>query len=231
MATIYENGTYLEQTRTWHAEDSPWKAQHIAEMLRRNHVNPTSICEVGCGAGEILSVLASDLGKDVQYYGYEISPQAFEICRQKSNENLHFYLKDLLTSEGDSFDVLMAIDVLEHVEDYMGFLRKLKSKATFKIFHIPLDMSVQTVLRISPILGLRNTVGHLHYFTKETALATLRDTGYEIMDCVFTKSAIELPNRNWRETLLKWPRRLLFSLHENFTARVLGGFSLLVLAR
>jgi len=227
---MYEDGTYLEHSHTWHQEDSPWKAKHIAELLRRNNVMAESICEIGCGGGEILNCLAGEFGKRLKCYGYEISPQAFGICSQKESENLHFFLKDAL-SEEESFDVAMAIDVFEHVEDYLGFLRKMKTKATFKVFHIPLDLSVQTVLRMSPILGQRAAWGHLHYFTKETALASLRDTGYEIVDCVFTKSAIELPNRNWKETLLKWPRRLLYFVHKDIAARVLGGFSLLVLTR
>jgi cyclopropane fatty-acyl-phospholipid synthase-like methyltransferase len=229
--SIYQDGTYLEHSNTWHEEDSSWKARHIADLLRRNGVAPSSICEVGCGAGGILDSLADDLGKGIQYYGYEISPQAFEICRKKSNENLQFFLEDILSVEGEAFDVMMAIDVFEHVEDYIGFLRKLRSKASFKVFHIPLDISVQTVLRMSPILGQRTSWGHLHYFTKETALATLRDTGYEILDCVFTKSAIELPNRNWKEALLKWPRQLFYFLNKDLAARVLGGFSLLVLTK
>jgi len=109
-------------------------------------------------------------------------------------------------------------------------LRKMKTKATFKVFHIPRPVRTDCPSHV-PHLGQRAAWGHLHYFTKETALASLRDTGYEIVDCVFTKSAIELPNRNWKETLLKWPRRLLYFVHKDIAARVLGGFSLLVLTR
>jgi len=230
-STMYKDGTYLEHSPSWHEEDSPWKAKHIADLIRRNNVAPRSICDVGCGAGGILASLADDLGQTVQYIGYDISPQAFEICTKKAKENLRFHLGDFLRVEGEHFDVVMAIDVFEHVEDYMGFLRRLRSKGTFKVFHIPLDLSLQTVFRISPILGQRATWGHLHYFTKETALATLKDTGYEIVDCVFTKSAIELPNRKWKEKLLKWPRRVFYRVHQDLAARVLGGFSLLVLAK
>jgi hypothetical protein len=74
------------------------------------------------------------------------------------------------------FDIVMAIDVFEHVEDYFGFLRKLRGKAEYKIFHIPLELSVQSVLRSSIIIEGRKSVGHIHYFTKETALETLKDT-------------------------------------------------------
>jgi 2-polyprenyl-3-methyl-5-hydroxy-6-metoxy-1,4-benzoquinol methylase len=60
-------------------------------------------------------------------------------------------LKDFLEEKDTYFDVVMAIDVFEHVEDYLGFIRRLRVKGEYKVFHIPLDLSVQTVLRVSPI--------------------------------------------------------------------------------
>jgi len=130
-----------------------------------------------------------------------------------------------------TFDLVMAIDVFEHVEDYFGFLRKLKNRGTYKIFHIPLDLSVQSVLRSSPILKERSSVGHIHYFTKETALETLRDTGYEVVDYFYTNSSLELKNRGWKANLMKLPRALFYSIHKDLSVRIFGGFSLLVLAK
>jgi len=228
--TVYENGTYLDNNPTWHAEDSSWKARQIEKILKKNNVAPSTICEVGCGSGEILNCLANSYDSNVDFSGYEISPQAFEICKTKEKQNLHFFLTNLLDKEHVSFDVIMAIDVFEHVDDYLGFLRKFKAKGKYKVFHIPLDISVQTVLRCSPILKERNTVGHIHYFTKETALAALKDTGYDVIDYFYTTGSLELPNRGWKANLLKLPR-LLFYIHQDLTVRILGGFSLLVLAK
>ncbi|MBW2324771.1 MAG: class I SAM-dependent methyltransferase [Deltaproteobacteria bacterium] len=200
-------------------------------MLKSNNIIPSRICEIGCGAGEILNCLANEYGDDVVFSGYDISPQAFEICRKKEKQNLHFFLKDLLDEEAISFDVVMAIDVFEHVEDYFGFLRKLKKKGTYKIFHIPLDLSVLTVLRSTPILKGRQSFGHIHYFTKETALATLKDTGYEVVDYFYTRAFLKLPRyRGWKINLMKLSRSLCFSLHHDLAVRILGRFSLLVLA-
>jgi cyclopropane fatty-acyl-phospholipid synthase-like methyltransferase len=228
--TIYEEGTYFKKNPTWHEEDSPWKAEQITRMLKIHNIIPSRVCEVGCGAGEILSCLANNLGDGVMFYGYDISPQAFELCGKKEKHNVRFFLRDLF-DEDVTFDVVMAIDVFEHVEDYFGFLRKLKGKGIYKIFHIPLDLSVQTVLRSSPILRNRSLVGHIHYFTKETALATLKDTGYEVVDYFYTSSRLELPNLDWKANLMKLPRRIFFSLHHDLAVRILGGWSLLVLAR
>jgi cyclopropane fatty-acyl-phospholipid synthase-like methyltransferase len=230
-ATIYEDGTYLLNNPTWHEEDSPWKAKQIGRILRANNIKPATICEVGCGAGGILDCLAQDFDKNVAYTGYELSAAAFAMCQKKERPGLSFFKKDLF-EEGDAkFDVVMAIDVIEHVEDYIGFLRKLRARGKYKVLHIPLDLSVQTVLRSSPLLRGRQAVGHIHYFTKETALATLKDTGYEVVDSLYTGGSLELPNRGWRANLMKAPRAVLFSIHRDLTVRLLGGYSLLVLAK
>lgn len=229
--SIYTDGTYLAGHGSWHQEDSPWKARHIKAILERNGIDFTSLCEVGCGAGEILNVLFRSLPGGKQLYGYEISPQAFALCRSKTWDGLTFRLGDLLAESEASFDVLLAIDVFEHVEDYLGFLKRLKPKSTYKVFHIPLDLSVQSVLRVRPILKLRRDVGHLHYFTKETALETLRYAGYDIIDHCFTATAVDLPNRGWKADLTRLPRRALFALSPDWAARLLGGYSLMVLAK
>jgi hypothetical protein len=116
------------------------------------------------------------------------------------------------------------------VEDYMGFLQKLKGKARYTIFHIPLNLSVQTVFRKNRLIYARKKVGHIHYYTKETALATLEDTGYRIIDHFYTAGSIDLPDKKLRTRLAKFPRKFFFKLNEDLTVRVLGGYSLMVLA-
>jgi hypothetical protein len=230
MRKIYEDGTYLDNNPLWHEEDSQWKANKIRNIIENNSLKPEKICEVGCGAGEILNQLSYQYGDSVEFFGYEISPQAFELCSKKSKRNLIFKLSDLLEDGDSHYDIAMAIDVFEHVENYFDFLRKLKGKAEYKIFHIPLELSVQSVLRSSPIIRGRRSFGHIHYFTKETALATLEDTGYEIVDYFYTAGSLELPNRGWKANVLKIPRKLAFSANRDFAVRFLGGYSLMVLA-
>lgn len=229
IAPIFKDGTYLANNPDWHVQDSPWKAAHIAEIIERNRLNPQTICEIGCGAGEILKQL-SDRYPDKTFTGYEISPQAFALCRKRSGPHLDFKYGDLLT-ESTHFDVVMAIDVFEHVEDYWGFLRKLRDRGAYKIFHIPLDISVQGVLRGTSMMRGRRTVGHIHYFTKETALATLEDIGYSVEDYFYTGGAVELAGRGWKSQILKIPRKMAFFINQDFGVRLLGGYSLMVLAR
>jgi cyclopropane fatty-acyl-phospholipid synthase-like methyltransferase len=227
--TIYQTGEYVERNPTYHVEDSAWKAGQILRMIEKHDLQPQSICEVGCGAGEILKQLQSGLPADTRFSGYEISPQAFALCQERANQGLKFFCEDLLAAKTANFDLLLCLDVFEHVEDYFSFLRGLRDKATHKIFHIPLDLSAQWVWRGTPLLRVREQAGHLHHFTKETALATLHDAGYEVVDWFYTPGAIANP-RSVKAKLASLPRRLLSKVNQDLVVRVLGGYSLLVLA-
>ncbi len=231
MKKMYLQDEYLKKNPTWHIEDSPWKAKQIVKIIKRNNLNPNSICEVGCGAGEILNQLYLHLPSQILFHGYEISPHAFDLCQQRKKERLQFHLKDLFQDEKAFFDIVLAIDVCEHIEDYLGFLSNLRQRGRYKIFHIPLDLSVQSVLRGSPIIFKRQNVGHIHYFTKETALATLIDTGYEILDYFYTDNIIDLPAKSFKSLLAKQPLKIMYKLNKDMTVRIFGESSLMVLTK
>lgn len=227
---MYTTGEYLKKNPGWHEEDSPWKAKQIIKLMERNNIVPKTICEIGCGAGEVLRQLQLKMPIDCMFYGYEISSQAFELCRIKTNDRLNFKLMDIM-NEKAFFDIILLIDVIEHIEDYFNFLREMKHKSKYKIFHIPLDLSVQMVLRNNPLLYTRMQHGHIHYFTKDLALIMLKELGYEIIDNFYTAGTIELPTKTIKGYLVKLPRSILFAIHQDIAVRLMGGFGLMVLAR
>jgi len=224
-----ENGEYLKNNPTWHVEDSPWKASQIIKILNRNPINPKSIAEIGCGAGEILNQLHMSMPNDVSFTGYDISSDAIRLTKAREKERLEFKHENFLESNS-CFDLLLMIDVFEHVDDYLGFLTISKNKAKNTIFHIPLDISVQAILR-NKLMAERNSCGHLHYFMKETALATLVDSGYEIVDFFYTAVSLDLPRKTLKSKIAFLPRKILFKANKDFAAKMLGGFSLLVLTK
>jgi cyclopropane fatty-acyl-phospholipid synthase-like methyltransferase len=224
----YLDGEYIEKNPSFHVEDSSWKATQILKGLDRNDLDYDSIAEVGCGAGEILVQLSSKL-PDSRFIGYELSPQAFEMCKTRENENIKFLDKDIF-KDPEVFDLMLCIDVFEHIEDYFDFLRRLSTKSKSFIFHIPLDMNVQMVARSTPILGVRKSVGHLHYFSKDTALATLSHCGFNVCDWFYTPNGVDRP-KSLKAKILQAPRKIAQLISLEFSARYLGGYSLLVVAK
>jgi predicted TPR repeat methyltransferase len=228
-STIYQTGEYLKNNPDWHSEDSPWKAKKILRILERNNIDPKSVCEIGCGAGGILKYLHSSMEK-VEFTGYEISKDAFEFCKTLQRERLTFKFEDLLADNNpDYYDLLLCCDVFEHVEDHFKFLRRIKEKAQLSIFLIPLELSVISLLFKSRLLESRKKFGHIHYFSKETALATLKETGFSIIDYSYTNRTFEC-HVDFSKRILNIFRRLL-NFNKDFSVRLLGGEHLLVLAK
>lgn len=227
--SIYVTDKYLMNNRSWHVEDSPWKARQILRMIARNELSPRTICEVGCGAGEILRQLQLNMNLGCEFRGYEISPQAYELCQQRANDRLQFHLGDFLEADEHHFDLILLIDLIEHLEDYYGFLRQIRPRSDYKMLHIPLDLSLYTVLRRSWIEQMHNLRGHLHYFTKETALRALEDCGYRILDWFYTQKLLELPVQTRLARAARPLVRLMMAVNAEWTVRLVSSCSLMVL--
>lgn len=228
-ADIYNQGDYLANNPKWHADDSGWKAGHIDRLLTAHGIAPRSIVEVGCGAGGVIAALAKRF-PEAPAVGFDISADAATLWPAQRPANLDYRRTDFLET-GDRADLICLIDVFEHVDDYLGFLRALRSRARWFVFHIPLDLSVLSLARRRYMRG-RAEVGHLHYFTRESALATLATAGYTVRDWRYTALALEAGSeaRTAATRLANLPRRLVAILSTDAAATWLGGYSLLVLA-
>ncbi|UGY17347.1 class I SAM-dependent methyltransferase [Bradyrhizobium septentrionale] len=231
---LYTGKGYAEAHPGWHDEDAAGKAEKIAKIVRANNITCRTIVDVGCGVGGVLTaLLQQDIFRDSTAVGYDIAPYAVSVAKQRARDNLSFHCGDFLQTN-ESYDCLLCIDVFEHIDDYMGFLRKLRGRSKYYVFHIPLDLNVLSVLRDQP-LQKRKEVGHLHYFDRATALATLRDTGFEIIDSQYTRLEDFLHlHPEWRTTktlLANAGRRIVRTVAgEDLSVRLLGGASLMVLA-
>lgn len=226
--SIYTSGAYGVRNPEWHAGDSAWKADRVASILSRNHVEFSTCVEVGCGAGHVLADLARRMPAK-RFTGFDIAPAASALW-PAAGSNLAYRFEDF-TAANESFDLMLLLDVFEHVEDYIGFLRKLRGRAQWFVFHIPLDMHVSALLRDRQLYA-REQVGHLHYFSRATALATVTDVGYHIVDEQLTKVSQQTRERRRGLTAVTNLFRVGFqALSPRLAAKLLGGYSLLVLAR
>lgn len=224
---IYNEGTYLKHNANWHQEDSPCKAELVAGLL--GSMQARSVIEAGCGAGEVIRIL-SERFPDVQFAGYDVSKDAAAFWAGKESANLKYSCSDLLDSDIQA-DVVLCLDVFEHVEDYMGFLKRLRSHGSYFIFNVPMDMCVMKLLS-GGLRYAREEVGHLHYFNEWSAKATLIDCGYKIETAKLSAAFLKVPPRNFRQALAVVPRILAhFLLGSSLACKLLGGYSLIVGAK
>ena len=229
---LYTSGEYYKNNPDWDIADAKWKTDVIFTLLQNNNITPKVVTEIGCGAGENLVELAKRDDKIKQLSGYDISSQAIALAEKKTTEKISFYNEDFTANESLKADLLLVIDVVEHVDDYYGFLRKLKSKSDYFVFHIPLDVSARTIMKPHVLLQQRQSVGHIHYFTKEMAIWALQDTGYDIIDWVYTKPVVDVTRADsFKRFIKKTLRNICFAFNKDWSVKKWGGYSIMVLAK
>lgn len=117
---VYEE-LYKTAAETVYASNSLRHDQELArEVILRRH-GAGNILDVGCFDGALLH----SLGKNFQKFGVEASHAAVEICRGRDIEIVSSNIRDLPTI-ARQFDVICAIDVIEHVANPLAFIAMLK---------------------------------------------------------------------------------------------------------
>ena len=114
----------------YQVEDTHWwyvgRRRIIQTLVERicaslNTPNPR-ILDVGCGTGANLKVLAA-YGKAE---GVDISPQAVDFCRERGLDSVKLGAIEQLPYESDSFELVTALDVVEHLDDDVAGLREMR---------------------------------------------------------------------------------------------------------
>lgn len=235
IANQYSDGTYLEKVEDWHVGDSQWKASKVLQMIEKHKLSLNSVYDVGCGAGEILVQLQKKMDPSVKYMGFDISPQAIAMAKSRENANLTFCNGDFNTASAAPPDLLLLLDVFEHVPDYLGFLDTIRTKTDWVIFHIPLDIGVKTLLKKSDyMMYMQETYGHLHFFTKETAVAAITNAGFEVVDYFYTDDytiSTDMVPKSIKSRMSYELRKLVFRAKPDLGAAIFEQFNLLLLAR
>lgn len=227
---MYASGDYLKNHPSWDIEDSPWKATKIVEILEEKNIMPTSICEIGCGAGYVMAELRKSYPQS-DLFGYDIAEDASKFWSNHQPLNIEFKIGDFFVLNQRKYDVILLLDVIEHLPDPLNFLSNLHGQAKYYVFHIPLDLSALTVFVEKSILEGRRINGHIHYYTKNIALSLLNESGYKILECKYSGAAFNAPRRTWKTKLASVPRYLAYALNKDWGVRALGGETLWVLAK
>lgn len=129
---LYEDLYQTESNHWWHKA----KRSYVVGMIERYvDKNQKTILDVGCGTGKNMEELSA-LGA---VYGIDSSEEALLFCKKRGLKNIQKGFIEKIPFEKNSFDVVCALDVLEHVEDMEAvseIYRVLKNKGIL-IFTVP----------------------------------------------------------------------------------------------
>ena len=112
---IYEG----ESTHWWYRVRRLMVHDLLARYFPERH--DLHILDVGCGMGLLLTELRA-YGK---VEGVDVSPKSIEFCRQRGIQNVQVSAAETLPFANSSFDVVLALDVIEHVPDDSAVLREI----------------------------------------------------------------------------------------------------------
>ena len=103
-----------------------YKAEILNSFVAEHQLS--TVIEFGCGDGNQLQLAAYP-----HYIGYDISPLALDLCRQRFADDPSKSFREMKAYAGETADVTLSLDVIYHlVEDatFDGYMHQLFNAAT-----------------------------------------------------------------------------------------------------
>jgi 2-polyprenyl-3-methyl-5-hydroxy-6-metoxy-1,4-benzoquinol methylase len=143
---------------------------------------PSSVLDVGCGEGVLTRQWAERLG-DGRIVGIDLDdPKLRAEWAARTRPNLEFRVEEAtsLSFRDDEFDMVAAIEVLEHVPDpeatVAEMARVARSRLLASVPREPLWRALN-VARGAYLRDLGNTPGHVNHWSKRTFVSLLSRYG------------------------------------------------------
>jgi SAM-dependent methyltransferase len=112
----------IEQSHWWYTGRRKILTSFVEDICRRVTDRRPRILDVGCGTGANLLML-SQYG-DAQ--GVDVSEDALAFCRERGLENVKLGAAEKLPYDDGTFDLVTALDVVEHLDDDLAGLREMR---------------------------------------------------------------------------------------------------------
>lgn len=178
MDCFDEENASAEETWTWYTKEY-YSKNPIVKILLNNffvrikkcldRLQPNDrVLEVGCGAGESSSRIFKILNKRNYFEASEYNKKLISILQRKASFALKQESVYQLNRTNNEFECLIALEVLEGVEDYELALNELFRVASkYVIVSVPNEplWRILNILRGKYLKSLGNTPGHLNHWS------------------------------------------------------------------
>jgi SAM-dependent methyltransferase len=186
----YEDGDvgykgYLQTFEKYHATFMNIFSRRHRDLLKR--AGGRRLLEVGCAYGFLLQYLAQR-GWDV--HGVEVSPLSSEYARDELGLKVHTGNLESADLDEHSFDVILLLDVLEHLHRPFDLLRRIRgllSPDGILVVQCPWELYHWEEVTEALLKGVRpgtiepdSVPAHLYFFQPGTLDAVLEKGGFRI---------------------------------------------------
>ncbi|WP_298749264.1 class I SAM-dependent methyltransferase [uncultured Arcobacter sp.] len=182
---IYNDGTYIDNNKTLHIEDSEYKFSSIKlllESVKFKENTTVKLLDVGGGAGIIGKFVCEyfiEKGISVEFYALDLSKEML-LVQEKNNPYIKKIInQNILDISEKDFDIIFMIDVIEHIPNYQDVAKKISKISKYSIYNIPLEVNLFDKLRNIYFKGQyykeqERTIGHIHFFSYLSALNLMK---------------------------------------------------------
>ena len=112
----------VEETHWWYVGRRRLLASFVADIREKLNKPQLEILDLGCGTGANLKMLE----RFGQADGLDLSEQAVEFCKQRGLAGVRLGAAEDLPFENATYDLVTALDVLEHLDDDAGGLTEIR---------------------------------------------------------------------------------------------------------
>lgn len=225
----YQN-EYLKLNKDLHDSESEEKIKNIFSILPKD-LKPKTILDVACGSGKILTAISKEMNPE-RSVGIDISEKIIEIAKKNNTNYISEWITyDIFDYKDEVFDLLLAVDIVEHVEDDDRFLKKVSELGKNIVIKVPIESNfinkMVTFLsggKINPLRDTEKHYGHMHHYSVRDFLELIRNSNLMIMKIRY----MHLPKRS--KVFWEIFRILLFPIwfvSKKGYVRFNGGFMLL----
>jgi len=112
----------IEQSHWWYTGRRKILTRFVEDICRRVTDRRPRILDVGCGTGANLLMLS----KYGDAEGVDVSEDALAFCRERGLANVKLGAAEALPYDDGTFDLVTALDVVEHLDDDLAGLREMR---------------------------------------------------------------------------------------------------------
>jgi SAM-dependent methyltransferase len=174
----------VEGTHWWFAGRRRIISSFVEEICRNLKEDSPRILDVGCGTGANLELL----GKFGEAEGVDVSHDALAFCRARGLENVRHGAAEELPYEDGTFDLVTALDVVEHLDDDvagLGEMRRVLRKNGRALLFVPAFMF---------LWGVQDDVSHhRRRYTLNGLRRVVLDAGFEVERATYANISFFAP--------------------------------------